>query len=168
AVDSLVAKGINGLILDLRDNPGGILEESIKVLDVLLDKQVVLSTVDNGGNKTKYTTNNGKINVPITVLVNKGSASASEIVSGALKDLKAATLIGTTTYGKGLVQATKDLQDNTALKFTISRYYTPSGVSIQGKGIEPNIVIEIPEKKNILSFDDDPQVQKALEVIKSK
>ncbi|KMT21106.1 S41 family peptidase [Clostridium cylindrosporum] len=167
-VDSLKAKGIKGLILDLRENPGGILDESIKVLDVLLDEKVVLSTVDNGGRKTEYKTNKGKVDVPIAVLVNKGSASASEIVSGAIKDLNAGTLIGTTTYGKGLVQATKDLQDNTALKFTIARYYTPSGISIQGKGIEPNIVVELPKDKRITSLSDDPQFKKAFEVVKSK
>lgn len=167
AVDGLTTKGIKGLVLDLRGNPGGILDEAIRVLDVLLDENVVLTTVDNGGKKTAYKTEKGKINVPITVLVNKGSASASEIVSGALKDLNAGTLIGTTTYGKGLVQATMDLQDKTGLKFTISRYYTPSGVSIQGKGIEPNIVVDMPEGKTPV-LSDDPQFKKAVEVINSK
>lgn len=167
-VDKIVSKGVKGIIIDLRGNPGGILDEAIKVLDVFVDDKTVLTTVDNGGKKTQYKTAKGKIDLPLTVLVNKGSASASEIVSGALKDLNAATLIGTTTYGKGLVQATMNLQDKTGLKFTMSRYYTPSGISIQGKGIEPNIKVEIPEGKDIKSLKEDPQVEKAIEVINSK
>ncbi|MEG2338888.1 MAG: S41 family peptidase [Clostridium sp.] len=163
-VNSLKDKGMNALILDLRDNPGGILDSSIKVLDVLVDEQVVLSTVDNGGKKTQYKTADGKVDVPIYVLVNKNSASASEIVSGALKDLNAATLIGTTTYGKGLVQMTRDLQDNTAIKFTVSRYYTPSGKSIQGKGIDPHIKVSDP-KEPTRDLKKDPHIKKALEEI---
>ncbi|MEF9953283.1 MAG: S41 family peptidase [Clostridium sp.] len=166
-VNELKGKGMDSLILDLRDNPGGILDSSIKVLDVLLDENIVLSTVDNGGKKTEYKTQKGKVDVPIYVLVNKNSASASEIVSGALKDLNAATLIGTTTYGKGLVQMTKDLQDKTALKFTVSRYYTPSGKSIQGKGIDPHIKVS-DQKEPSKSLADDPHIKKALEEIGKK
>lgn len=167
-VDALMKKGIKGLVLDLRENPGGILDESIKVLDVFIDNKVVLSTVDNGGKKTEYKTEKGKINVPFAVLVNKGSASASEIVSGAIKDLKAGKIVGTTTYGKGLVQATTGLKDGTGLKFTVSRYYTPSGISIQGKGIEPDIVVDIPKDTKITGLKDDPQFKKAVEAIKSE
>lgn len=166
-VDSLKSKGIKGLVLDLRNNPGGILDESIKVLDVFVDDKTVLSTVDNGGKKTEYKTGKGSLSLPLAILVNEGSASASEIVSGAVKDLKVGKLIGKTTYGKGLVQATTSLQDGSGLKFTVSRYYTPSGISIQGKGIKPDIEVDIPKDKSITELKDDPQFIKAIETIKA-
>jgi carboxyl-terminal processing protease len=104
------------------------------------------------------------------LLVNGGSASASEILSGAVRDFKAGTLIGTKTFGKGLVQNVIDLKDGTGIKITIARYYTPNGECIQGKGITPDIVVELPKaaEERQLTQDEDTQLQKGIEVIKSK
>ncbi len=167
--EALNSKGVKGIVIDLRGNPGGILDEAVKVLDVLLDEEVVVTTVDNGGKKTEYKTQNGKIDLPLTVLVDGNSASASEIVSGTLKDLNRATLIGSKTYGKQLVQATIDLQDKTGLKFTISRYYTPSKIEFQGKGIEPNIKLNMPEVTKIeKNISQDSVFKEAVKVLESK
>lgn len=170
ALGSLESKGMKGLVLDLRDNPGGLLEECVKVANKLVGEGTVVYTIDNKGRREEWTSDSDKISVPLAVLVNEGTASASEIVSGAIRDYKAGTLIGTKTFGKGLVQDIINLFDGTGVKVTIARYYTPSGECIQGKGITPDIVLPLPEKdKNReLKKDEDIQLQKAIEVVKSK
>lgn len=137
--------GLKGLILDLRNNPGGLLDQAVSVADIFLKKGLIVYTkgrikeqemrfeAKNDGTEPSY---------PIVVLVNGGSASASEIVAGALKDHHRAVIMGTTTFGKGSVQSIIPLDDGSALRLTTSKYYTPSGVSIQAKGIEPDIVVE--------------------------
>lgn len=171
ALTGLESQGMKGLVLDLRDDPGGLLDQAVKIADELMGKGTIVYTIDNKGKKEVETSDANKINVPLAILVNGGTASASEIVSGAVKDSKSGTLIGTKTFGKGLVQTIVQLSDKSAVKVTIARYYTPSGVCIQGKGIEPNIVIDLPDnlkQKTELTRSEDVQLNKAVEVIKAQ
>lgn len=140
----LNTKNINGLILDLRGNPGGLLEEAIKVSDLFLDDVIVVFTKDRKDKKTLYKSKYGQIlkDIPMVVLVDGGSASAAEIVAGALQDHKRAIIIGSKTFGKGSVQTIIEFEDGNAMKLTTSRYYTPNGTSIQAKGIIPDIQID--------------------------
>jgi len=136
---------LKGLILDLRDNPGGLLDQAVDVSDLFLDDGIIVSIKGRHNKHSKvYSARAGDTpqNYPIAVLISGGSASASEIVAGALQDHKRAIIIGTTSFGKGSVQSVETLRDGYGLKYTIARYYTPSGRSIQAKGIEPDIVIE--------------------------
>jgi carboxyl-terminal processing protease len=137
--------GLKGLILDLRDNGGGLLEQAIKVSDLFLDEGEILSIKGRNNRNTKifkaHPSDNHR-HYPMVVLINGGSASASEIVAGALQDHKRALIVGTTSFGKGSVQTVETLRDGSGLKMTIARYYTPNGRSIQAKGIEPDIVIK--------------------------
>lgn len=137
-------KKIEGLILDLRGNPGGLLDEAVNVSDLFLDDEVVTYTKDRRDEKKYYRAKEGQIirNIPIVVLVDGGSASASEIVAGALQDHKRAIIIGSKTFGKGSVQTVIDFADGNAIKLTTSRYYTPNGRSIQATGITPDVVID--------------------------
>ncbi len=135
---------LKGLILDLRNNPGGLLNQAIMVSDIFLEKGTILSIKGRLKKNTKTfhaKPNPKKRNYPIIVLINGGSASASEIVAGALQDQKRALILGTTSFGKGSVQTVETLRDGYGLKLTIARYYTPSGRSIQAKGIEPDIIV---------------------------
>ncbi len=144
---------LQGLIFDLRDNPGGLLPEAIKVADIFLEEGTIVSIKGRAKTHSKTYTAHGnrrKHHYPIVVLINEGSASASEIVAGALRDHHRAVLLGTTTFGKGSVQAVEPLRDGAGLKLTIARYYTPSGRSIQAKGVEPDVVVTrrvMPESK---------------------
>jgi carboxyl-terminal processing protease len=170
ALDKLKSQGMKGLILDLRDNPGGLLEETIDISNLILPKGVVVTTKGRVDNKEYYSKGPG-LGLPLAVLVNKGSASASEILAGAIKDRKVGILVGTTTFGKGLVQTVVDFGDGTGLKYTIARYYTPNGTNIQGKGIEPNYVVELPESYTLQDTPDlkgDTQLIKAFEIVKSE
>ncbi|SEF60112.1 carboxyl-terminal processing protease [Caloramator fervidus] len=170
AIDELQKKNIKGLVLDLRDNPGGLLEASVNIADMLLPQGTIVYTIDNNGKKEVWKSDSKNIGIPLVVLVNEGSASASEILAGAIRDFKAGTLIGTKTFGKGLVQNVIDLKDGTGVKVTIARYYTPKGECIQGKGIIPDIIYDMPKelKDKEVSIDNDPQIKKALEILKSK
>ena len=138
-------ESLKGLILDLRDNGGGLLNQSIKVADLFLDDGKILSIKGRKNKNTKVfkaTPDQIQRDFPMIVLINGGSASASEIVAGALQDQKRALILGTTSFGKGSVQTVETLRDGSGLKLTIARYYTPSGRSIQAKGIEPDIVLQ--------------------------
>lgn len=168
---------MKGLILDLRGNPGGILQECVKVVSNFIPKnKVVVSTIDKYNNKQEYKSIGGNfIGLPMVVLVDGGTASASEIVSGAVRDYKIGTLIGVKTFGKGIVQSILDnefggLGDGSALKVTTAKYYTPNGENIHKKGINPDIAVEYPAalKEKTYSESTDPQLQKALQVIKQK
>jgi carboxyl-terminal processing protease len=152
---------LNGLILDLRDNPGGLLNQSIQISDLFLEKGTILSIKGRQKNDAKIyeaTPSSTKRIYPIVVLINGGSASASEIVAGALQDSKRALILGTTSFGKGSVQNVETLRDGYGLKLTIARYYTPSGRSIQAKGIEPDIIV----KKRIIDKNDRVEVEDGL------
>ena len=141
----LKKKNVKGIILDLRNNPGGLLDECVEIADEILGEQVIVYTEDRDGNRTVEKSDKNQLQIPLTVLVNKGSASASEILSGAIKDGGKGTIIGTTTFGKGLVQQVRPLSDGTGFKYTISEYFTPNGINIHGTGVEPDIIVELPD-----------------------
>lgn len=168
AIDSLKAEGMKKLVIDLRNNPGGSLSVVNKIADELLPAGIITYTETKTGKREEYTSSAGELGIPMTVLVNGGSASASEVLTGALKDYKKATVIGTKTFGKGVVQTVIPLGDGSGISLTTSKYYSPSGVCIHGIGIEPDIVVEADETKQIsdLSVDEDIQLQKAIEVLK--
>lgn len=168
-LDSLTSKNAKGLIIDLRNNPGGSLDQCIEISDMLLGEQTIVSTRDRAGNEDIEKSDARKVTIPYVLLVNGGSASASEILTGAVKDTKSGIVIGTQTFGKGLVQAVNPLPDGDGYKITVAQYFTPNGSYIHGKGIAPDIVVELPEalkEKQDMTHDEDPQFQKALEVIK--
>lgn len=172
-LNTLVKQGAKGLIIDVRDNPGGLYDEVVSLADRLLPEGTIVFTKDKNGKKNVQPSDATELNMPITVLTNGNSASASEILAGAIKDFKKGTLIGTKTFGKGLVQTTYSFKDGTGLKVTIARYYTPSGVCIQGQGIKPDIEINLPDKYKdtdvaTIPKEDDLQLQKAIEVINQK
>ncbi|MBW1939977.1 MAG: S41 family peptidase [Deltaproteobacteria bacterium] len=159
---------LKGLVLDLRDNPGGLLDEAINISDLFLEKGTIVSIKGRLKEHTKiFNAHPNKIKrpYPIVVLINGGSASASEIVAGALQDHHRAIILGTTSFGKGSVQTVKSLRDGYGLKFTIARYYTPNGRSIQAQGIEPDIHVKhkIIDDKETDETDDDELKEKDLE-----
>lgn len=153
-------QGIQGLVLDLRGNPGGSLSECTKIADFLLGEQVIVYTQDRAGKKTYYRSDKNQIDMPMAVLVDGGSASASEILTGAIQDSGSGVVIGTQTFGKGLVQSVIELRDSTAFKLTTSQYFTPNGTNIHKIGITPDIVIELSEDET-----QDIQRDKAIEVV---
>ncbi|MFA5271233.1 MAG: S41 family peptidase [Candidatus Omnitrophota bacterium] len=180
----LKAAGLKGLIIDVRNNPGGLLETAIEVSSKFLDDgKTVVSTKGRTEKEVVYKALNLKekyTNIPIVVLVNKGSASASEILASALRDNKKAILVGETTFGKGSVQTIVPLSDNSALRLTTSRYYTPAGVNIHEKGVEPDIVVaaennsqnskedvfEGLEKKSDFNYKKDYFIVRAVDLLK--
>lgn len=168
--DALNKDGMKGLIIDLRDNPGGLLEESVKIADKLLGKGTIVYTIDKKNSKEVWSSDANKFGKPLVLLVNGNTASAAEILSGAVRDFKAGTLIGTKTFGKGIVQLPFKLTDGSVVKVTIAKYYTPSGECIQKKGIKPDILLDLPakDKNRKLSPSEDVQIQKAIQVLNSK
>ena len=175
----LQAANMKGLILDLRGNPGGLLDQCVKIASEFIPKgKVIVSTIDKNKVEDKYNSiggNNKAIGLPMVILTDEGTASASEIVSGAFRDYKIATLVGKKTFGKGVVQTmlTSKLDgfgDGTALKVTISRYYTPNGENIHGTGIKPDVEVAYPEEMKAKPYNRnvDPQFAKALEIIMGK
>jgi carboxyl-terminal processing protease len=162
-MQELEKQGMKAIVLDLRDNPGGLLDESVKVASQLVPKGPIVSVVTRDGRRETHSSNLEAPKYPLAVLVNGGSASASEIVSGAVQDTGVGTLIGTKTYGKGSVQTVIRLDEGSAIKLTIAKYLTPKDRSINGVGIEPDIKVELPETK-----DKDVQLDKAIEVLKGK
>jgi carboxyl-terminal processing protease len=168
----LKSKGMKSLIIDLRDNPGGVLDQCVSMVSNFLPSgKVVVSTIDKYNNKKEYKSEGGNFyNMPITVLTNGNSASASEIFSGAIRDYKLGTLVGEKTFGKGVVQTMFDTGEGTALKVTISKYYTPSGENIHKKGIKPNVQVVYPDSLKNKPYDrnSDPQFIKALQIAESK
>ena len=172
AVDELEAKGMKGLIVDVRNNPGGLLDSVVKILDRVLPPELLVYTEDKNKNRVEeFAEDNTKVNVPMAVLINGNSASASEIFAGTLQDYKAATLVGTTSFGKGIVQKVIPLSDGTAVKLTISKYFTPKGRNIHKTGITPDVKIELDEalqKEVIIPLDKDNQLQKAIKLLKQQ
>lgn len=168
AMAELREYGMKGMILDLRSNPGGDLAAVVDIARKILPAGLIVYTEDKEGNRKEYASDGSKeLDIPLVVLVNEYSASASEILAGAIQDYNKGTLIGTTTYGKGIVQQIQTLDDGTALKLTISAYYTPAGRNIHGIGIEPDIELEydyeLSEEEGI-----DNQVEKAIEILEGK
>ncbi|WFA09145.1 S41 family peptidase [Tissierella sp. Yu-01] len=170
-LESLKNSNVEGIVLDLRNNPGGLLNICADIADELLGEGDIVYTQTKNGERDYLKSDKNKINIPLVVLVNEGSASASEILAGAIKDHERGELVGTTTFGKGVVQRIRDLGDGTGLKLTVSEYFTPKGVNIHGIGITPDIVIELNEEAEGIGseyLEQDNQLQKAIEVLKSK
>lgn len=173
---ALEEKGMKGLILDLRGNPGGFMKECVDLVSNFVPKdKVIVSTIDKYGNKEESVSKGGIAQgMPLVVLIDGGTASASEIVAGAIRDYDLGTLVGTTSFGKGIVQVVLDKigqeKDGTALKVTISKYYTPNGENIHKKGIGPDVTVEYQKelKEKTYSRSTDPQFEKALEIIQEK
>ncbi|MEH2124839.1 carboxyl-terminal processing protease CtpC [Nostoc sp.] len=178
AIKDLESKKVAGYILDLRGNPGGLLFSSVDIARMWIDKGKIVSTVERQGEAEKEEANGRALTTkPLVVLVDKGSASASEILSGALQDNKRATLVGTQTFGKGLVQSVRPLEDGSGLAVTIAHYYTPNGTDINHKGISPDVKVDLSKKqmedlwlheRDKLATLADPQFAKAVEVIGKK
>lgn len=172
----LKSKGAKGIVLDLRGNPGGVMSSTVEIADMLLPEGPIVKTVDKYGKESIENSDKKMEDLPLVVLVNQGSASASEVLTGALRDYDIAKIVGTKTFGKGIVQKifplTKEKENGPGVKLTVSEYFTPKGTKINKKGIEPDYVVELPENfKGTLGPDnlkDDIQLQKAIEVIKEK
>lgn len=170
AIDALEAQGMQGIIIDMRDNPGGVLTTVVDMCDYLMDGGVIVTTKDKNGNIiSEYSASEEhSVDIPMVVLTNGNSASASEIFSGAMQDTGMAELVGTTTYGKGIVQSVIPLDDGSAIKLTVAKYFTPNGNDIHEKGIVPDYEVELPDgRTNAVNLDraEDTQLQKAEEVI---
>jgi carboxyl-terminal processing protease len=167
ALDAVKAADAKGLILDLRGNPGGSLPVVVEIARNILPEGRIVYTEDKYGEQEEYTCDGkNELQIPLVVLVNGNSASASEILAGAIKDYNKGTLIGTTTFGKGIVQRVLPLTDGTAMKLTISAYYTPNGNNIHGIGIEPDIECEL-DTEAYYEEGTDNQLERALEEVKS-
>lgn len=168
AMEELKAKGAEGYILDLRGNPGGYLDEAVDTASLFVEKgKTVLYTLDKAQQKREYLSKGGEfIGAPLVVLLDEGSASASEVVAGALKDYKAATIVGQKSFGKGIVQMVFNVGNKEGVKVTVSSYYSPNGINIHGEGILPDVEVQLPEGVEApLTIDNDTQLQKAVEIL---
>ena len=164
-------KGMECLVIDLRDNPGGLLTSVCDILREILPEGLIVYTEDKYGNREEENCD-GKhqLDMPLAVLVNENSASASEIFAGAVQDHEVGTIVGTTTYGKGVVQELRQLSDGSAVKLTVSNYYTPNGNSINKVGIKPDVEVKLASEllnKDEITHEEDNQLQKALDVIEN-
>lgn len=165
AIEELKTQGMSGLIVDLRNNPGGNLSTVCEMADLILPKGIIVYTEDKNGKKQmEMSDEEHQLDLPLVVLVNGNSASASEIFAGAVQDYGAGKIVGTTTYGKGIVQQIYSLSDGTALKITTSEYFTPNGRNIHGKGIVPDVVVEY--EYDEANPEADNQLQAAIEILK--
>lgn len=178
AIKDLEAKQVSAYILDLRGNPGGLLFSSVEIARMWLDKGTIVSTIDRQGEQEREEANGRALtNRPMVVLVDKGSASASEILSGALQDNKRATVVGTQTFGKGLVQSVRPLEDGSGLAVTIAKYHTPSGKDINKHGVDPDVKVDLTDaqrqdlwlnERDKIGTLADPQFAKAVEILRKK
>lgn len=183
AIDELEKQGMEQLVIDLRSNPGGILDSAVAMVDYILPddmknfekgngKTLIVYTADKNGDGDTYTASDGhEVDMPIAILVNENSASASEVFTGALKDYKKAVVVGTTSYGKGIVQNLIPLGDGSAIKITTAHYYTPSGFDLHGKGIAPDVEVELDENlksQAVVTPEEDNQVQAAVKALEKK
>lgn len=173
AVKDLKGQGARGMVLDMRQDPGGLLEEAVAVGSDFLPKGRVVSVVYRDGSQKTYDSDGTGLGMPLVVLVDGGTASAAEIVAGAIKDRGAGTLVGSKTFGKGSVQTLTPLANGGGLRLTIAKYLTPAGISINKVGIEPDVKVELvapPKGQTPPPLDDpaNPQMMKAIEILKSK
>lgn len=167
ALQELEKQGMKGLVIDLRNNPGGSLDIVCEMLDLILPKGLLVYTEDKDGKKQEYNSDaDYAYDAPMTVLINGNSASASEIFAGAVQDYEKAEIVGTTSYGKGVVQSVYALKDGTCVKLTVAEYFTPKGRSINEKGITPDVEVEY--EYNEADPETDNQLDKAIEVLKQK
>ena len=164
AIEDLKREGAKGIIIDIRNNPGGLLTTVISMLKDILPNGLIVYTEDKDGNRKEYSDNdNEELDMPLAVLVNGNSASASEIFAGAIQDYGKGVIVGTQTFGKGIVQTVKPLTDGSAIKFTIAKYFTPKGQDIHGKGVTPDVVVEYDK-----DADEDTQISAALESVRAQ
>ncbi len=164
AIEDLKSEGAKGIIIDIRNNPGGLLTTVISMLKDILPNGLIVYTEDKDGNRKEYSDNdNEELDMPLAVLVNGNSASASEIFAGAIQDYGKGVIVGTQTFGKGIVQTIKPLTDGSAIKFTIAKYFTPKGQDIHGKGVTPDVVVEYDK-----DADEDTQISAALESVRAQ
>jgi carboxyl-terminal processing protease len=168
ALKDMLASGARGIVLDLRDNPGGVLDSAVTVASQFLKEGTVVYALDSEGRKVSWDVEPGGLatDLPLAVLVNGNSASASEVVAGALQDYGRGLLIGTETFGKGSVNHFRELSDGSAIYISIGRWYTPNGRQIEGQGLTPDMVVERTEQD--VQQGKDLQLDKAIEYIKSK
>lgn len=170
AIASLEQQNMEGLIIDLRDNPGGLVDSAVAMLDRILPKGLVVYTEDKNGNRDEeHAVDKLELKVPLVVLMNHNSASASEIFAGAVQDYNKGTIVGTQSYGKGIVQIVAYVNDGSGIKFTVSQYFTPNGNAVHEVGITPDVVVELDEELKTLSEipkDKDNQLQEAIRVLK--
>ncbi|WP_072469639.1 S41 family peptidase [Urinicoccus massiliensis] len=171
-LNKLQRQGIKSLILDLRGNPGGYMDTATEIADSLLPQGTIVTAKNRDGKLVENVQSDPRaVNLPMVVIINKGSASASEILAGALKDHKKATLIGEGSYGKGVIQIVKKFPKGDGLKLTVAEYFTPNGVSIDKKGIQPDVKVKLPENVKGIGLDylkTDSQLNKAREILKNK
>lgn len=168
-LNSLMDSNISGLVLDLRNNPGGLLDVCVDIADELLGEGVIVYTQTKNGERQYENSDREQIDIPLVLLVNEGSASASEILAGAIKDHNRGLLIGSKTFGKGIVQRIRQLNDGSGFKVTVSEYFTPDGINIHGIGIEPDIAVELPEYIEGIGLeylDKDTQLNTAIDEIR--
>ncbi|NLM26634.1 MAG: S41 family peptidase [Clostridiaceae bacterium] len=156
-VNKLIMNGAKGIILDLRNNPGGDYEQVVRIADMIVPEGIIVYTEDRNGKREEKKSDANELNIPMTVLINEYSASASEILSAAIKEYGKGTLVGKTTFGKGLVQSIVRLEGGAGLKYTVSKYYTPSGVCIQDVGVTPDIEVENDQQYRYYSIEDIPE-----------
>ena len=172
AMSDLESQGMEKLIIDVRNNPGGVLQTVCDMLDQFLPEGLIVYTEDKNGKRTEYTSDEEhQFTKPLAVLVNGNSASASEIFAGAIQDYGIGTIVGTTTFGKGIVQKIFYLSDGTGLKLTMAKYYTPKGHDIHKKGIQPDVEVELDEdlqNQSSISHEEDNQLKKAIRVLQEQ
>lgn len=172
-LEELQADGMKGLILDLRDNPGGLVKSVYEIGEALLPEGTMVYTLDNKENRKDLECDEEYLDIPLVVLINENSASASEILAGAVKDMGAGKLVGMQTFGKGLVQRLFTLPDGSGVNVTIQKYYTPNGTSIHGVGVAPDAEVQLPEKYSTTAVsaipaEEDTQLQKAIAVMQDE
>ena len=173
ALQVLEDEGMQALVIDLRDNPGGVLDEACNMADMILPEGIITYTETKSGKRTDYNSDAENLDIPIVILINENSASASEVFTGALKDYGKATVVGKKSYGKGIVQSVLPFYDGSGMSLTVAKYYTPNGTCIHGIGIEPDVEVDMPDEykdmyASMVEHDKDTQLQKAIEIIKEK
>lgn len=170
AVTNLESQKMQGLIIDLRDNPGGLVDSAVSMLDRILPKGLVVYTEDkNGKRDEEYAVDKEELKVPLVLLMNRNSASASEIFAGAVQDFEKGKVVGTQSFGKGIVQIVAYVNDGSGIKFTVSQYFTPDGNAVHEVGITPDVLVELDEALKTMSEipkDQDNQLQEAIRVLK--
>lgn len=171
-VNKLQSDGMEKMIIDLRDNPGGSLDVVCEIGDMIVPEGLITYMEYKDGKREEFKSDSNEMDIPICVLINENSASASEVLTGCLKDYKKATVIGKTSYGKGIVQSVYPFMDGSGISMTVAKYYSPSGVCIHGTGITPDIEVDMPEEfkayyASSVPYENDTQLQKAIEVLEN-
>ena len=173
AVEELQDDGMKKLVIDVRNNPGGVLNIVCRIADYILPEGIITYTETKTGVRDEYKSDSNELDIPMVILINSSSASASEILAGALKDYDRADVIGETSFGKGIVQNVFPFSDGSGMSMTVSKYYTPKGTSIHGVGVKPDYEVKLPDeyKDSIVSDipeNEDTQLKKALEILGDK